>query len=62
MLLYTDGLVEKPDRDISDGLDRLLGEAERLVMAGFEDGADRLMLAVSDTESDDRACVLVWRG
>lgn len=61
MLLYTDGLVEKPDRDISAGLDRLLGEAERLVMAGFEDGADRLMLAVSDTESDDRACVLVWR-
>ena len=61
MLLYTDGLVEKADRDISVGLDRLLGEAERLVTGGFESGANRLMLAVSDSESDDRACVLIWR-
>lgn len=61
MLLYTDGLVEKADRDISVGLDRLLGEAERLVTGGFESGANRLMMAVSDSESDDRACVLIWR-
>lgn len=61
MLLYTDGLVEKADRDISLGIDRLLGEAERLVTGGFESGANRLMMAVSDTESDDRACVLIWR-
>lgn len=61
LLLYTDGLVETPDRDISVGIDRLLGEAERLVTGGFESGANRLMLAVPDTESDDRACVLVWR-
>jgi len=62
MLLYTDGLVERADRDISEGLDRLIGEAERLVAAGFESGANRLMAAVSDSESDDRACVLIWRG
>lgn len=61
LLFYTDGLVETPDRDISVGIDRLLGEAERLVTGGFESGANRLLLAVPDTESDDRACVLIWR-
>jgi hypothetical protein len=61
MLLYTDGLVERPDRDISYGLDRLVGEAEKLVTRGFESGANQLIAAVSDTESDDRACVLIWR-
>lgn len=61
LLLYTDGVVETPNRDISVGIDRLLGEAERLVAGGFEGGANRLMLAVPDTESDDRSCTLIWR-
>lgn len=61
LLLYTDGLVETPNRDIGVGIDRLLGEAERLVAGGFEDGANRLMLAVPDVESDDRSCTLIWR-
>src|SRR5947209_45902 len=30
IMLYTDGLVEAPGRDIDDGIARLLGEAERL--------------------------------
>lgn len=61
LLLYTDGLVEVPGRDISLGLDRLLGEAERLVTQGFRDGARRLVDAVGDRISDDRALVLLWR-
>ena len=61
LLFYTDGLVETPDRDLSIGIDRLLGMAERLVTGGFESGARTLMSAVPDTESDDRACVLIWR-
>lgn len=61
LLLYTDGLVERPGRDIDVGIDKLLGEAERLVPKGFRRGARRLVDAVHTGESDDRALVLVWR-
>jgi serine phosphatase RsbU (regulator of sigma subunit) len=61
LLLYTDGLVEVPGRDLSFGIDRLIGEAERLVTKGFRHGAGKLIDSVSLTESDDRALVLVWR-
>src|SRR5258708_34749113 len=36
LMLYTDGLVEVPGRDIDAGIDRLLGEADRLVPGRFE--------------------------
>ncbi len=62
LLLYTDGLVESPGRDIDLGLDRLLGAAERLVpQGGFGGGADRLVDEVARGGTDDRALVLVWR-
>jgi Stage II sporulation protein E (SpoIIE) len=61
LLIYTDGLVEVPGRDLSVGIDRLIGEAERLVTKGFRHGARKLIDSVSLTESDDRALVLVWR-
>ncbi|MGN6331815.1 MAG: PP2C family protein-serine/threonine phosphatase [Motilibacteraceae bacterium] len=61
MLLYTDGVVEVPGRDLSVGIDRLLGEAERLVTRGFRHGARKLVDAVASGESDDRALVLIWR-
>ena len=35
LMLYTDGLVEAPGRDIDVGTDRLLGEAERMLTSGF---------------------------
>ncbi len=60
LLLYTDGLVETPQRDITFGIDKLLGEAERLVQEGFVHGADRLVASV-DSESDDRALMLLHR-
>jgi len=62
LLLYTDGLVEIPGRDLSVGIDKLLGEAERLVPRGFSGGADRLVTRVAGTSSDDRGLVLLWRG
>ena len=37
-MLYTDGLVEVPGRDIDAGIDRLLGEADRLIASGFGAG------------------------
>jgi hypothetical protein len=60
LLLFTDGLVETPDRDISLGIDRLLGLAEQLLMQGFEGGARRLVARVS-SRGDDRALLLLHR-
>ncbi len=61
LLLYTDGLVETPRRDLTDGIDKLQGEAERLVARGFRYGARRLIDAVAASDSDDRALVILWR-
>jgi serine phosphatase RsbU (regulator of sigma subunit) len=60
LMLYTDGLVETPQRDISLGIDKLLGEAERLVTHGFEQGASRLIDRV-ESANDDRALLLIHR-
>ncbi|MDQ1706190.1 MAG: hypothetical protein QOF18_2556 [Frankiaceae bacterium] len=61
LLLYTDGLVEVPGRDLSDGIDRLLGAAEGLIPRGFAGGATLLIDTVAPEASDDRAVVLIWR-
>jgi hypothetical protein len=63
LLLYTDGLVEVPGRDIDVGTDRLLGEANRLVTAGFRKGAPDLVRAITAGTggTDDCALALIWR-
>ena len=63
IMLYTDGLVEAPRRDIDEGIERLLGEAERLVVGGFTSGAPDLVTAMQRaiSNSDDCALVLIWR-
>lgn len=61
LLLYTDGLVEVPGRDLELGIDKLLGEAERLVPRGFAGGAELLVSRVATGGSDDRGLVLIWR-
>ena len=61
LILYTDGLVEIPGRDLSVGIDKLLGEAERLVPRGFAGGADELVTRVAGGSPDDRGLVLIWR-
>lgn len=60
VLLYTDGLIEGHGRDVTQGIDKLLGHAERLVANGFAGGAKRLVQAVGG-DGDDRALVLVRR-
>ena len=60
VLLYTDGMVETPTRDIGLGIDRMLGQAELLLRDGFTGGAARLVEAVG-SQHDDRALVLVHR-
>lgn len=61
LLLFTDGLVERPGKDIDVGVDRLLGAAETQLTGGFEGGADRLIGEVAHDVRDDRALVVVWR-
>lgn len=62
LMLYTDGLVEAPGRDIDYGTDRLLGEADRLVASGFSAGAGDLVRAMqAGTGGDDCALALIWR-
>jgi serine phosphatase RsbU (regulator of sigma subunit) len=61
LLLYTDGLVEVPGRDLTVGIDKLLGAAEHLVARGFRGGAALLVEQVASDGSDDRGLVLIWR-
>ena len=61
LLMYTDGLVEVPGRDLSSGIDKLLGEAERAVSQGYAGGADALVTRVAADSSDDRGLVLLRR-
>jgi hypothetical protein len=60
LMLYTDGLVETRRRDVSYGIDKLLGEAERLVQRGFIQGAEQLVRMVG-SDNDDRALLMLHR-
>jgi hypothetical protein len=61
LLLYTDGVIETRFRDLTVGIDRMLGAAERLVSGGFTGGATRICAAALAGRNDDRAVVLIWR-
>lgn len=63
LMLYTDGLVEVPGRDIDAGIDRLLGQADRLIATGFGPGAAKLVqnMQAQGQKSDDCALALIWR-
>lgn len=61
LLLYTDGVVESRDRTFADGVDRMLGVAERVVSNGLEGGARRIIESSLAGDEDDRAVVLIWR-
>jgi Stage II sporulation protein E (SpoIIE) len=60
LMLYTDGLVERPRRDIGLGIDRLIGEGERLVRTGFRDSAAGLVQRLG-ASSDDCALAVLHR-
>ncbi len=61
VLLYTDGVIEVRNRDLRDGIDRMLGHAERLLSKGFEGMAEKVCAGARAGENDDRAVVIVWR-
>ncbi|MGW7330172.1 PP2C family protein-serine/threonine phosphatase [Streptomyces sp. NPDC054840] len=61
LMLFTDGLVETSDRDLSEGIDRLTGEADRYVAAGWDGAAWHLIEKVAKDVNDDRALLLIRR-
>lgn len=60
IVLYTDGLVEAPGRDVDQGIDRLLGVVE-LVVAARPGSAHEVLAGVRAAEDDDRAVVVLRR-
>lgn len=60
VLLYTDGMVERHDQDLDRGIDRLLGQSERLLPGRMDQGASRLVDSLGRSD-DDRALVLLHR-
>ena len=60
LLLYTDGMVEEPRRDIDLGIDEMLGVAEHLFRNSVDGLAERLAAKVGSRD-DDRALLLVHR-
>ncbi|MCC5035046.1 serine/threonine-protein phosphatase [Streptomyces sp. WAC 00631] len=61
LMLFTDGLVESAERELSEGLDRLTGEADRYVASGFHGAAWHLIEAVAKDVNDDRALLMICR-
>ncbi|WP_243738132.1 PP2C family protein-serine/threonine phosphatase [Cellulomonas shaoxiangyii] len=60
IVLYTDGLVESPGRDVDQGIDRLLGVVEQVVSARGG-SASAVLAGARAAEDDDRAVVVVRR-
>lgn len=60
ILLYTDGLVETRGRDISSGIDKMIGQAERALRGDLTSVAARLVDTLGSSD-DDRALLLVHR-
>jgi len=60
MLRYTDGMVETRSQDFTIGIDKMIGQAERLMCAGWTNTAERLLDRV-DEPGDDRAIFVANR-
>lgn len=60
LMLYTDGLVETPQRDLTMGIDRLRGRAERLMPQGLAGGAEQLVEQLGSA-NDDCALLMLHR-
>ena len=61
MVAFTDGLVERRDEDIDEGLARLRGAVGSLPRTALADGLRRLVASVRDERYDDDIAVLALR-
>lgn len=60
VMMYTDGMVETRFQDFTMGIDKMIGQAERVLRGDFRDGAARLIDTLGSAD-DDRALLLVHR-
>mgnify|MGYP006183848381 CR=1 FL=1 len=51
----------RDESELTAALEELMGEANRLVISTFRDGAAKLIDAVAPTATDDRALAMIWR-
>lgn len=61
LIMYSDGVVESRGRDLIDGLDRMLGVASGVLVAGPMGVADGVVAGARSGESDDRAAFFIRR-
>ncbi len=61
LLLYSDGVIEAPGFDLMQGLDRMLGSADRAAADGLPGAAARICSAARAGDTDDRTVVVIWR-
>lgn len=61
LLIYSDGVIESPGRDLADGVDRMLGVAARAVVRDALAVADEVVSAAPSGMSDDRAAFVLRR-
>ncbi|MGN6412422.1 PP2C family protein-serine/threonine phosphatase [Flexivirga sp.] len=61
LLLFTDGVIEQPGMDLMQGVDRMLGHADRALAVGARGAATRICTMGSGGLADDRAVVVIWR-
>ncbi|WP_156822583.1 PP2C family protein-serine/threonine phosphatase [Demetria terragena] len=62
LLLYTDGIIESPTCDLSQGMDRILGVADRVLTAAPHAGeAAQICQVALAGESDDRSVIVIRR-
>jgi serine phosphatase RsbU (regulator of sigma subunit) len=58
LLMFTDGLVERRDRDIDEGLDLVMTAACKLPGCDLDEGLDRLLTDIGGPNPEDDACLL----
>lgn len=62
LLLYTDGMIESPGCDLRQGMDRMLGVADRVLLGpARQGGAAQICQVALAGECDDRSAVLIRR-
>ncbi|MCU1595329.1 MAG: Stage sporulation family protein [Frankiales bacterium] len=61
LLVVTDGMIEVPGTDLDVGVDRLVGQAEHLVLSGWDGGAEKLLGQRRRAGSDDAQVLLLSR-
>ena len=61
LVLFSDGVVEHKDVDISQGIDRMLGHAEREISSSIMGSAKRICRTARAGETDDRTVVVLRR-